>query len=52
VDNVVRIFAYDGTLLKEINKGSPTLLKLRFFCLWFVLLLENDYYFTYCLRMQ
>ncbi len=27
VDNVVRIFAYDGTLLKEINKGSPTLLK-------------------------
>jgi hypothetical protein len=28
VDNVVRIFSYDGTLLKEINKGSPKLLKL------------------------
>ena len=26
VDNVVRIFAYDGTVLKEINKGKPTLL--------------------------
>ncbi len=35
VDNVVRIFAYDGTLLKEINKGNPMLLKLSdssFFC--------------------
>ena len=27
VDNVVRVFAYDGTVLKEINKGNPALLK-------------------------